>query len=74
MGKSYNLKASAKQKDHVYDNAAFNDPQQNGHYRVMIQILPHRNLTLIRVFPKWISLNSANSVNYNNMQKQYGYQ
>ena len=28
----------------------------------------------IRVFPKWISLNSANSVNHDKIQKWYGYQ
>ena len=27
----------------------------------------------IRVFPKWISLNSANSVNHDQIQKWYGY-
>ena len=30
--------------------------------------------TTIRVFSKWISLNSANSVNNDKIQKWYGYQ
>ena len=29
---------------------------------------------LIWVFPKWLSLNSVNSVNHDQIQKQYGYQ
>ena len=34
MGKSYNLKPDKEHKDHVYDNVAFDDSQQNGHYKV----------------------------------------
>ena len=39
MGKSYNLKSSDQQNDNVYDNAAFDDSQQqNGHYKVRTEI------------------------------------
>ena len=40
MGKSYNLKPDKEHKDQVYDNVAFDDSQQNGHYKVRTEYHP----------------------------------
>ena len=57
----------------------------NGENHVFIDLLiskqNHKNVVYetkrfchFRVFPKWISLNSGNSVNHDKIQKWYGYQ